>query len=220
MRVALVTLVLFAATAAFATPRIVSAEPAALAFPSATCQGETATVRFAWQPAPGATEQWLDLSLFENDFAPESFVGAGPMPPSQNELTWSGILTGQAHFWRLNTLTSEGWQPSLTGRFVACGGPVLASEAITCEPDGSYFVYFRWSPVLDASLQWLDISKYDNGFELDTFGGVGPLTSQTDAFEFPNLLQPYTQYFFRVNALTSEGWRTTETQSFIADSCA
>src|SRR5689334_8200587 len=92
---------------------------AVLGLPSAACDGgPTAAVTFAWVPA-GGTEQWLDLSTFDNDFAPGSFIGVGPMPGSQNVFTWSGILTGVAHVWRVNTLTSSGWVVSATGSFTA-----------------------------------------------------------------------------------------------------
>src|SRR5688572_12126145 len=53
--------------------------------------------------------QWVDLSLFDNGFAPNSFIG---LQAQQNGLIWDGILPGLAHYLRVNTLTSSGWIPS------------------------------------------------------------------------------------------------------------
>src|SRR5205823_14275903 len=49
--------------------------------------------------------QWLDLSLFDNDFAPGTFLSAGPLPQSQSGLVWDGLLPATLNFARVNTLT-------------------------------------------------------------------------------------------------------------------
>ncbi len=36
--------------------------------------------------------QWMDLSLTNNDFVPGTFVGVGPIPVGQNTFTWDGHL--------------------------------------------------------------------------------------------------------------------------------
>jgi hypothetical protein len=69
--------------------------------------------------------QWLDLSLFNNGFAWGTFVGLGPLAPSANSQEWGGLLPGQWHFLRVNTLAWFGWAPSSTVSFYTradCGG--------------------------------------------------------------------------------------------------
>jgi hypothetical protein len=56
--------------------------------------------------------QWLDLSLLNNNFEGNSFVGQGPLAPNQTALTWDGLTPGSWHFVRLNTLAPDGWQTS------------------------------------------------------------------------------------------------------------
>jgi len=81
--------------------------------------GGRATLTFRWAPtsSPGFLE-WLDLSLFENNFAPGTFIGSGPWDPRMQSLVWSGILANNVHYWRVNTLTIFGWGASQTFVFV------------------------------------------------------------------------------------------------------
>ncbi len=68
-------------------------------------------------------DQWLDISLFNNRFAPSTFVGLGPFPPATSSFVWSGLRPGLTHFLRINTLSPYGWEPSQTFAFAtqACG---------------------------------------------------------------------------------------------------
>lgn len=89
---------------------------------SYVCTGNgRATVVFRW--APGSTAgilQYLDLTLFNNGFAPGTFLGAGPLPPTQQAVVWPGILANIVHYYRVNELGAVfGWGPSATGTFVA-----------------------------------------------------------------------------------------------------
>src|SRR3954451_12321346 len=34
--------------------------------------------------------QWVDLTLFNNGFAPGTFIGLGPLSAGQNTFTWNG----------------------------------------------------------------------------------------------------------------------------------
>jgi hypothetical protein len=120
-------------------------------------------------------------------------------------VTWQGILTSQPHFWRVNTLTAAGWMPSATGTFVPCGGPILLWGPLSCDPDGTARVQFRWSPAAPlASQQWLDLAKGDASFAPGTFFGSGPLLGDEDDFLMVQL-HGATQFYFRVNALTANG---------------
>ena len=82
---------------------------------------------FNWK-ANAAGSQWLDLSIFNNGFAPGTFVGAGPVGSGGTSFTWYGLARGATHFWRVNTLTAGGWSSSNTGSFttVTCMDPLKA----------------------------------------------------------------------------------------------
>ncbi len=85
-----------------------------------SCLGNgTASVRFHWAPgSPAGTLQFLDLTLFNNGFVPGTFLGGGPLPPTQQDLTWVGILANMQTYWRVNDLI-WGWNATPTGSFVA-----------------------------------------------------------------------------------------------------
>jgi len=63
--------------------------------------------------------QFEDLSLFNNGWLFGTFIGIGPFGPSQNTSVWEGLLPGQWHYLRINTLTPYGWQPSTTLQFLS-----------------------------------------------------------------------------------------------------
>jgi hypothetical protein len=81
-------------------------------------------VDFSWRGNdPAATQQWLDLSLFDNGWEWGTFLGAGPMSAGQEELRWDGLISGATHFVRVNQQLANGaWDPSPTFTFttVAC----------------------------------------------------------------------------------------------------
>jgi len=76
----------------------------------------------SWVPSRRG-EQWLDISLFNNRFAPGTFVGVGPFPPGTSSFVWSGLRPGLTHFLRIDTRSPYGWEPSQTIAFAtqACG---------------------------------------------------------------------------------------------------
>lgn len=86
-----------------------------------TCTGGgRASVAFRWAPSSSpANFLFLDISLFNNNFAPNTFLGAGPLPPAQQALVWGGILANLVHYYRVNAFSIFGWGPSFTGSFVA-----------------------------------------------------------------------------------------------------
>ena len=72
------------------------------------CQpNATVRVYLRWTSFNQGT-QWVDVSL-NSDFAPGSFLSAGPLPPDQASLVWNGLSPGTWHFVRVNTLTPAGW---------------------------------------------------------------------------------------------------------------
>jgi hypothetical protein len=68
----------------------------------------TASVTISWAPSRRG-QQWLDISLFNNRFAPGTFVGIGPFPAGTSNFVWSGLRPGLTHFLRINTLSPYGW---------------------------------------------------------------------------------------------------------------
>ena len=80
------------------------------------CEGNSVAVTFTWQ-AKASGPQWLDLSVFNNGFAPGTFVGVGPIGSGGGSFTWHGIMKGTTHFWRINTLSPGGWMTSNTAAF-------------------------------------------------------------------------------------------------------
>jgi hypothetical protein len=78
---------------------------------------------FRWTAGGGISLQWTDLSLFDNGFAPATFLGNGPMPPAVTSLSWDGLLPNSVHYWRVNTFRDGAWHPSATQSFVTGSCP-------------------------------------------------------------------------------------------------
>jgi len=186
---------------------------------SATQPG-TLLVTFQWQ-APGGGSQWLDLSLFDNGFAPGTLVGVGPLPPDASTFAWDGLKPGMTHYVRVNTFTRAGWVPTQTLAFTTglCGGPaVLGQPTQACGAPGTVHVIFGWTPsVPGGSVQWLDLSL-SNVFAVGGFLSAGPLDPATASFTWTGLRSGLVHYW-RVNTLTPTGWQASSIGSFLTDSC-
>ena len=62
----------------FALPALnVEAAASMLERPTFTCRSDGASVRFSWRPASDASQEYLDLSLQDNGFAPGTYVSPG-----------------------------------------------------------------------------------------------------------------------------------------------
>jgi lipoprotein-anchoring transpeptidase ErfK/SrfK len=199
--------VLLPAHAALAAPRLGIAK-------SQACVTNNATVHFDWQAMAGATQQWVDLSVQDNNFAAGTFVGYGPLDGKATSVSWSNLEPGTAAFWRVNARTPSGWVTSETGTFVPCGNAApLAAAKITCGVDDNATVQFRWAPTsLSAKSQYLDISTSDNGFAPGTFYSAGPFSPDASTYSWPNIAGESTHYF-RINSLTDRGWQSSKTAS-------
>lgn len=97
------------------------------------CRGATdRSVRaiLLWTPSRAGT-QWLDLSIFNNDFAPNTFVSVGPLGSGAWGFVWDGLLQGTTHYARVNTLTPAGWMPGQTLAFYTpvCDGRAAPDPA-------------------------------------------------------------------------------------------
>jgi hypothetical protein len=112
----------------FASPQAASAAAPYIAI-EPNCNGGTSNARFTWfGNDPYAVQQWIDLSLTDNGFAPGTYFSAA-LAPSQNSVTLAQLRPGLTHFVRVNQqLWTGDWDPSLTFVFnsAACGAPPVS----------------------------------------------------------------------------------------------
>lgn len=125
-----------------ATPRVTPTATATPIVPRAAegpgimlaeCTGGSANsvrVFFLWTPSRAGT-QFLDLSVFNNGFAPSSFVGVGPFPSDRWGFIWDGLVQGTTHYVRVNTLTSQGWKSTAPFSFFT---PICDANAYSPPP--------------------------------------------------------------------------------------
>jgi hypothetical protein len=178
-------------------------------------------VTFAWPPTPGALQQWVDLTLFDNGFQPGTFLGAGPVVTGTNTFTWDGIVPGLRHFYRVNMLYPDGWVAVASGSFVSIGGcpkPTASLGAATntrCNRDFADLT-FTWTPGGGDS-QWLDIAESPEAMALDTYHAQGPLSP--DTYSFSLRLPTDTSYWWRVNTHSAAGWSPSAVSSFAGVHC-
>jgi len=119
-----------------AAPPAQASPPGAWAQYCSQAQPGAVQVVFLWGPSHQG-QQWLDLSVFNNGFAPGTVVGVGPLSPDAWGFVWDGLLPGVTHYVRVNTLTPWGWYPSATAAFTTgyCGTvppPAVAPPPRTC----------------------------------------------------------------------------------------
>jgi hypothetical protein len=83
------------------------------------CSANGVIVTFSWTgTSPDATEQWLDISLFNNAWQPGTFLGAGPLSASATSQVWDGLIPNTTHYVRIHQKLSNGaWDPSATYYF-------------------------------------------------------------------------------------------------------
>ena len=124
-----VGLVVFAALA-LAPP--VSRAAAGNVQESQTCVAGKANVTFSWTGNdPAAAQQWLDLTLFDNGWQPDTYIGAGPISGRTASYTWPGLTSKTQHYIRINQqLPSGAWDSSGTFVFttIDCGVAVPATS--------------------------------------------------------------------------------------------
>ena len=178
---------------------------------------------------------WIDLSLSDNDFAPDTFIGAGPFTPRRGalEFQWQGLHAAERHYYRLNALQSGRWVELGHGSFetINCG----VVEAMECNiPDGPVSVQFgiarAYSPPQRPVVeQWLDLTTagrapdfvLDDGFLPGSFIGAGPFPASGAHFTWQNI-NPGVRHYYRVNALYAgirSGWEPQYSGSFESLDC-
>lgn len=198
-----------------------SGDPALLHFPTSHCPGAPifvpgADVKFSWIPAAGAIQQWVDVSIFDNGFAPGTFVSVGPLGGNVTSVDWKNLVPNLAHFYRVNTRTAEGWKTSGTVAFVPCGSAKLLETTWHCKPGGRADVTLRWAaPSSTVNAQWVDLSLQLNGFRPSSFISAGPLAPTDQAFVWRDVYANVAHYF-RTNSFSVFGWSPSQTGFFVA----
>ncbi len=75
-------------------------------------------VEFNLAAAPGAVEQWIDLSWKPLSYRHAAFINAGPFPPSGARFVWQGIVPLRTHHFRFNARYGNGgWVQQGAGTF-------------------------------------------------------------------------------------------------------
>jgi hypothetical protein len=197
-----------------------AAAAAILRFPESDCPGFpgfiwTSNVTFNWA-ATGEGLQWLDISIFDNGFAPGTFVSLGPLGPDVSSVNWNDMVPNVAHFWRVNTRTADGWSPSAIIPFVPCGSPKVIEARWYCTGDGRADVLIRWAPTSSpVHATWIDLSLSFNGFAPGTFIGAGPIPASDYAFLWRGV-KANEPHYYRSHALNAFGWFPSQTGMFTA----
>ncbi|HZP58638.1 MAG TPA: hypothetical protein VFC53_13965 [Dehalococcoidia bacterium] len=180
---------------------------------------------------------WIDLSLFDNGFAPGTFIGAGPFTPAQGDagrpFNWLHLIPSNMHYYRLNALFGSQWVEMGRGQFETpnCG----AVASLGCMLDGSGLLVVNFSlppasPIPGAvpQQQWLDLTLFanprnpllDNGFLPGTFIGAGPFPpGGIDIFSWSGIVSAR-RHYYRVNTLYSDSrWVQQFSGSFVTLDC-
>jgi hypothetical protein len=95
----------------------------------------------------------------------------------------------------------------------SCDMPVLLQPRYTCNGSDQANVEFLWTRTTDTLAQVIDVSLVLNGFADGTFVSANPVVD-AESFIWTGLRANETHYY-RLNALTSAGWHTSVTRSFV-----
>lgn len=99
--------------------------------------GGTAASRFNLPATPTAT--YVDLSLFDNGFAPGTFLGSAGQGSSADPimLRWSGLRPSSMHYYRINALVGLKWIEVERGMFETPDCQVV--QRLACDPVANAF---------------------------------------------------------------------------------
>jgi hypothetical protein len=185
---------------------------------------------------------WIDISLLNNNFAPGTFLGAGPFTVDHDLATffrWERLAVAP-HFYRLNGLVGGRWSEIGRGSFETPNcGPV---RFIGCDPvsgeTATNHVHFAVAPAgpippRTPREQWFDLTLQanprnpllDGGFAPGTFLGAGPFPPEGTMFEWQGIA-PGRRHYYRQNTryflrpADPDTWVTQFSGSFVSLSCA
>jgi len=196
---------------------------------TARCEFDgTATVDFHWSPAalPSDT-QTVELSVFDNGFAPGTYVSTGALSNTSSWITWPGILGNTLQFYRVTTQTAGGARSTRTAALMPC--PTASGEPAAPPPvPGAEMPGERWilvdtsrqeatAMVGDSPLYTAQVTTGKDGWETPkgTFSIIyrvedEKMTSESIGAEEYYVLEDvlYTQYFTNEgHALHLNYWR-------------
>lgn len=82
--------------------------------------------RLSWvlPEQPGARQR-VDVTMFRDGFETGRFLTFGGLEGDVHEVLWQRLEPGINYYWRVLTLTPEGWVPSATGR---CAAPICPAD--------------------------------------------------------------------------------------------
>jgi hypothetical protein len=154
----------------------------------------------------------VDISIFDNGFAPGTFIGSNA--DGVSSLRWDGILTQTPHVWRVNSLIGGQWVASGPGAFVACGSPFPLQVNPVCQDRNLHTADFRLATVIpQGTLQYIDLG-WDPAFSPGSFYGL-QVNPAAGFHSWPNIPSNITQYF-RMNTMTPDGvWHSSPTASYV-----
>ena len=98
------------------TPTDAAVGPGVMVAQCVSADPNSVRVTFLWAPS-NAGIQYLDLSIYNNGFAPDTFIGAGGFGPPAWGFVWNNLTQGTTHFARVDTLSGSGWHASSTLAF-------------------------------------------------------------------------------------------------------
>lgn len=163
---------------------------------------------------------WIDLSLQDNDFAPGTFIAAGPFVStteiSSQVYNWPHVLRDRTHFYRVNALMADGhWREVGGGTFRTpdCAPLTMLYCEFTGEAVGTVGARFEVGPQSFGTERpaiefWIDLSIFsnplnpelDNAFPPGTFFGAGPFPPGGATFDWHGMINA-TRHYSRVNVL-------------------
>ncbi len=176
---------------------------------------------------------WIDLSIVDNDFAPDTFLNAGPFTPSADGqlFSWFDLTMQKTHFYRLNAHVGTRWVELGRGSFETpdCFG--LVNQIVCDRGSGTNLVGFALPfmeaqlppgvparPQLTALQSWLDLSLQDNAFIPGTF--IGARTSLPSSTYGWSGIAPGLRHVYRWNLLYSDdNWYVQRRGSFVSLRC-
>lgn len=97
--------------------------------------GNIVAVNFGWVAASGgSTEQWLDYSVYNNNFAGGTFNSQSVAVGATSFNFSTGFPQGVRFYWRVNNKIGGNWYPSVTANFLTPTCPVGATPTPTPSP--------------------------------------------------------------------------------------
>jgi hypothetical protein len=166
---------------------------------------------------------WVDLSLFGNNYAPGTFLGAGAFGPGAR-FDWQGMLPGVKHYYRVNALFATGWRNLGQGTFTPPDCRIILR--FDCHPGvDEVTLEFNVPPAAPIAgstpvEQWIDLSLSSRRF-LSLEAAAGPLPGAGTRYTWPGLLFARNHYY-RINARYAgsfNDWRIQATGDFVTPDC-